>query len=66
MSHFIQREYRCRDCGNFVVIHSDTETRNKRCQCGRMVKQTGITEEIVGGFVIEKLWGKEVARRPIK
>ena len=60
------RQYECPNCGIFSVMHGDLCHRNRICAwCGKKVKETGKTTEVIGKWVIEKLWGKEVARWPI-
>lgn len=62
---YIEREYECDDCGKFVVIHSDHEKKSRICAyCANKIKETGITHELEGEWVIKKNWGKEISKRP--
>jgi DNA-directed RNA polymerase subunit RPC12/RpoP len=63
----IEREYRCDKCdAEFMVIHSNDIIRNTHCHwCGNIVKETGKTETIEDGFVVEQMNNVEISRREI-
>lgn len=60
---YIEREYICKNCGKFIVIHRNLISRNKICcYCGIIVKETGNTLTIEGDFCIVRKNEKEINR----
>jgi len=63
MSEYVQVQYKCDNCGKFIVIHTN-DNRNSHCMCGRPAIQTGFVEKIEGDEIVAYQDEKEVGRRP--